>query len=204
MGQQRTTKGQSATIGRCGPSYYRRFQTETDECAVWLDAFLEEYPTLESIIEAARTQGYEVRGLTKEMMLAMLKEAGTPHPPSRFARPNPDRPRPPSLPCRRSPPRARCPPRRHACCQQSMKSVRRDFEPGLYGKGGDRALPGARCGSGLLRLGFCRKISHDQFPALRLGGADESVPAVLGLIERPIGGSAAKIGVAFAVNSMAE
>ncbi|GCA52823.1 hypothetical protein GOA99_22895 [Sinorhizobium meliloti] len=55
---------------------------ETDECALWLGAFLEEYPTLESIIEAARAQGYEVRGLTKEMIMAMLKEAGPLHPPS--------------------------------------------------------------------------------------------------------------------------
>lgn len=50
---------------------------ETDECA-----FIEEYPTLESIIEAARARGYEVRGLTREMMREMLKEAGPPHPPS--------------------------------------------------------------------------------------------------------------------------
>ncbi|MFC0808979.1 hypothetical protein ACFHWW_26660 [Ensifer sp. P24N7] len=55
---------------------------ETDDCALWLGAWLEEYPTLESIIEAARAQGYEVHGLTKEMILAMVKEAGPPHPPS--------------------------------------------------------------------------------------------------------------------------
>lgn len=55
---------------------------ETDACTVWLGAFLEEYWTLESIIEAARAQGYEVRGLTGEMMLAMIREAGPPHPPS--------------------------------------------------------------------------------------------------------------------------
>ncbi|WP_165928357.1 hypothetical protein [Rhizobium sullae] len=41
---------------------------ETDECALWFGAFLEEYPTLESIIEKARAAGYEVRGLTREMM----------------------------------------------------------------------------------------------------------------------------------------
>ncbi|AWI62488.1 hypothetical protein [Sinorhizobium fredii] len=35
---------------------------ETDESALWLGAF----PTLESIIEAARAQGYEVRGLTRK------------------------------------------------------------------------------------------------------------------------------------------
>ncbi|WP_291164666.1 hypothetical protein [Ensifer sp. SSB1] len=55
---------------------------ETDECVLWLGAFLEEYSTLESIVEAARTLGYEVRGLTREMMLAMIKESGPPHPPS--------------------------------------------------------------------------------------------------------------------------
>lgn len=54
----------------------------TDECALWLGAFLEEYTTLESIVEAGRTQGYEVRGLTREMMLAMIKESRPPHPPS--------------------------------------------------------------------------------------------------------------------------
>ncbi|AUX78446.1 hypothetical protein NXT3_PA00154 (plasmid) [Sinorhizobium fredii] len=37
-------------------------------------AFIEEYPTLESIIGAARAQGYEVRGMTQKIMLAMLKE----------------------------------------------------------------------------------------------------------------------------------
>lgn len=55
---------------------------ETDDCELWLGAWLEEYPTLESIIEAARAKGYEVRGLTKAMILAMIKEAGPPHPPS--------------------------------------------------------------------------------------------------------------------------
>lgn len=55
---------------------------ETDECALWFGAFLEEYPTLESIIEKARAAGYEVRGLTREMMVAMIKESGKPTPPS--------------------------------------------------------------------------------------------------------------------------
>ncbi|WP_104668261.1 hypothetical protein [Ensifer adhaerens] len=54
----------------------------TDECALWLGAFLEEYTTLESIVETARARGYEVRGLSREMMLAMIKESGPPHPPS--------------------------------------------------------------------------------------------------------------------------
>ncbi|MEY9785422.1 hypothetical protein [Sinorhizobium fredii] len=55
---------------------------ETDECALWLGALLEEYPTLESIIEKARTAGYEVRGLTQDMVLAMIKESSKPRPPS--------------------------------------------------------------------------------------------------------------------------
>ncbi|MBD9524300.1 hypothetical protein IB262_30935 [Ensifer sp. ENS02] len=55
---------------------------ETDEYALWLGAFLEEHPTLESITEAARAIGYEVCGLTREMMLAMIREAGPPSPPS--------------------------------------------------------------------------------------------------------------------------
>jgi hypothetical protein len=55
---------------------------ETDECALWFGAFLEEYPTLQSIIEKARAAGYEVRGLSQEMMVAMIKESGKPTPPS--------------------------------------------------------------------------------------------------------------------------
>ncbi|RWB65310.1 MAG: hypothetical protein EOQ42_16460 [Mesorhizobium sp.] len=55
---------------------------KTDECVLWFGTFLEEFPTLESIIKTARAQGYEVRGLKRKMILAMLKEAGPPHPPS--------------------------------------------------------------------------------------------------------------------------
>ncbi|RWD51586.1 MAG: hypothetical protein EOS75_31195 [Mesorhizobium sp.] len=81
-----TTTDEEGTIGYDRPLRTFFLQAlpdpETDECALWLGAFLEEYPNLESLIEAARAQGYEVRGLTKEMMLAMLKEAGPPHPPS--------------------------------------------------------------------------------------------------------------------------
>ncbi|MER9629607.1 hypothetical protein [Mesorhizobium sp. M0296] len=54
----------------------------TDECALWFGTFLEEFLTLESIIKTARAQGYEVSGLKREMILAMLKEAGPPHRPS--------------------------------------------------------------------------------------------------------------------------
>ncbi|WP_114217172.1 hypothetical protein [Ochrobactrum sp. 3-3] len=55
---------------------------ETDDHALWLGAYLEEFPTLESLIVAARAEGYEVHGLTREMMLAMIKEASPPYPPS--------------------------------------------------------------------------------------------------------------------------
>lgn len=54
----------------------------TDDCALWLGVFLEEYTTLESIIEKARVEGYEVSGLTQEMMVAMIKESGKSAPPS--------------------------------------------------------------------------------------------------------------------------
>lgn len=54
----------------------------TDACALWLGGFLEEYPSLESIINAARADGFEVHGLTHDVILAMTKEGGTPTPPS--------------------------------------------------------------------------------------------------------------------------
>ncbi|CUX72163.1 MULTISPECIES: hypothetical protein [Agrobacterium] len=55
---------------------------ETDESALWLGGFLEEYPSLEILIETARAKGYEVSGLSHETIVAMTKEAGTPTPPS--------------------------------------------------------------------------------------------------------------------------
>ncbi|WP_437412953.1 hypothetical protein [Sinorhizobium meliloti] len=62
-----TTTDDEGTIGYDRPLrtfFLQAFpDPETDECALWLGAFLEEYSTLESIIEAARTRGYEVRGL---------------------------------------------------------------------------------------------------------------------------------------------
>ena len=54
----------------------------TDACALWLGGFLEEYPSLESIIDAARADGYEVHGLTRDVIIALTKEGGTPTPPS--------------------------------------------------------------------------------------------------------------------------
>lgn len=47
---------------------------ETPE--IWLGTLLEEFPTLESIIEAERRDGYEVCGLDHAHMIAMLAQAG--------------------------------------------------------------------------------------------------------------------------------
>lgn len=49
---------------------------------IWLGTLLEEFPTLESIIEAARSDGYEVAGLDHADMVAMLAEAGQKYEPS--------------------------------------------------------------------------------------------------------------------------
>ncbi|VVT35222.1 hypothetical protein [Hoeflea sp. EC-HK425] len=49
---------------------------------IWLGTLLEEFPTLEGIIEAARRQGYEVRGLERADMIALLAEAGHDYEPS--------------------------------------------------------------------------------------------------------------------------
>lgn len=49
---------------------------------IWLGTLLEEFPTLECIIEAARVQGYEVRGLDHADMIAMLGQAGQRYEPS--------------------------------------------------------------------------------------------------------------------------
>lgn len=49
---------------------------------IWLGTLLEEFPTLEGIIEAARVQGYEVRGLDHADMIAMLGQAGQIYAPS--------------------------------------------------------------------------------------------------------------------------
>lgn len=47
-----------------------------DKPEIWLGAFLEEYPTLESLAEEARQRGYEVHNLKNTDMIAMLCEAG--------------------------------------------------------------------------------------------------------------------------------
>ena len=43
---------------------------------IWLGAFLEEYPTLDSLISAAEGRGYSVSGITHADMIVMLSEAG--------------------------------------------------------------------------------------------------------------------------------
>ncbi|WP_312408338.1 hypothetical protein [Rhizobium sp.] len=55
---------------------------DTDAVSLWLGGFLEEYPTLESIILAARARGHEISGLTHADMIAMLRESGSPSTPS--------------------------------------------------------------------------------------------------------------------------
>ncbi|WP_439632415.1 hypothetical protein [Shinella sp.] len=49
---------------------------------IWLGTLLEEFPTLEGIVEAARRQGYEVRDLDHADMIAILAEAGHDYEPS--------------------------------------------------------------------------------------------------------------------------
>ena len=43
---------------------------------IWLGTLLEEFPTLEGIIESAKVHGYEVRGLDHADMISMLGQAG--------------------------------------------------------------------------------------------------------------------------------
>ncbi len=55
---------------------------ETEELELWLGTLLEEYPSLESIVGAARKRGYDLSGLSRESIVAMIKESSTPTPPS--------------------------------------------------------------------------------------------------------------------------
>ncbi|GGG13881.1 hypothetical protein GCM10010924_48770 [Rhizobium wenxiniae] len=55
---------------------------ETDACALWLGATLHEFPSLEAIVEMARSRGFEIRGLGQDAIIAMTKEAGIQTPPS--------------------------------------------------------------------------------------------------------------------------
>jgi hypothetical protein len=47
-----------------------------DEPEIWLGAFLEEFPTLESLVEEARNKGCEIVGLKHAAIISMLEEAG--------------------------------------------------------------------------------------------------------------------------------
>ncbi|MCR5943977.1 hypothetical protein FG152_24710 [Ochrobactrum sp. XJ1] len=42
---------------------------------IWLGAFLEEFPTLDSLLETVRNRGYSVSGLKNEHTAQMLAEA---------------------------------------------------------------------------------------------------------------------------------
>ncbi|MCR8493716.1 hypothetical protein [Brucella anthropi] len=42
---------------------------------IWLGAFLEEFPTLDSLLETAKKRGYSVSGLKNEYSVQMLAEA---------------------------------------------------------------------------------------------------------------------------------
>lgn len=54
----------------------------TEMHELWLGTALEEYPSLESIVSAARTRGYDLTNLSREAIVAMIKESSTPTPPS--------------------------------------------------------------------------------------------------------------------------
>lgn len=56
--------------------------SELDEPEIWLGTFLEEFPTLESLVEEARTRGFEIAGLKQADMIVMLAAAGQKHEPS--------------------------------------------------------------------------------------------------------------------------
>ncbi|MBP8936885.1 MAG: hypothetical protein KBG72_00210 [Agrobacterium sp.] len=55
---------------------------ETEEHELWLGTLLEEYPSLESIVTAARDRGCNLSGLSREAVIAMIKESSKPTPPS--------------------------------------------------------------------------------------------------------------------------
>lgn len=55
---------------------------ETDMCELWLGTLLEEFPSLEGIVTAARAEGYDLSGLSREAIVSMIKESSKPTPPS--------------------------------------------------------------------------------------------------------------------------
>ena len=67
----------SATTSRCGPSFFKvstRRSPVFDEPEIRLGTCLEEFPTLESIVEEACSRGYEINGLRPADVIARLAE----------------------------------------------------------------------------------------------------------------------------------
>ena len=64
--------------------FLQGFETDDDfgTPEIWLGTLLEEFPTLEGIVEEARRMGYELRDLDHADMIAMLSEAGHVYQPS--------------------------------------------------------------------------------------------------------------------------
>ena len=59
---------------------------ETEELEIWLGTCLEEFPSLQNIIEAARAQWYEITGLERDAIMALVKESGQKHEPTIWER----------------------------------------------------------------------------------------------------------------------
>lgn len=55
---------------------FLRDHVDYEDFDIWLGTLLEQYPTLEGIIEAAQSQGYEVQNLSHEDQLRILLAAG--------------------------------------------------------------------------------------------------------------------------------
>ncbi|WP_430442297.1 hypothetical protein [Shinella sp.] len=64
--------------------FLQGFETDDDfgTPEIWLGTLLEEFPTLEGIVEEARRMGYELRDLDHADMIALLSEAGHVYEPS--------------------------------------------------------------------------------------------------------------------------
>ncbi|MCO7728991.1 hypothetical protein NJB93_20740 [Brucella intermedia] len=60
--------------------------SDFDEPEIWLGTVLEEFPTLESLVEEARARGYEIGQLKRADIIAMLAEAGQRHEPTIWER----------------------------------------------------------------------------------------------------------------------
>ncbi|MBC2887694.1 hypothetical protein H7Q97_20155 [Ochrobactrum sp. CM-21-5] len=59
--------------------FLQGFEVETDdfeEPEVWLGTALEEFPTLENLVEEVRRRGFEIRALEQAAIITMLSEAG--------------------------------------------------------------------------------------------------------------------------------